>query len=239
MAVKQRFPWVPVSAVVAVGVVAAVAWLQVPGNEGSPSTSATLPSLVLNRIDSVLAKELLAEKLAAYDPAPLFIPSPMNSNEPPLPDSARSGAGGPFVPVPPELTKTGPVKFLPPVPLPQDPVAGLRLTEGERDPLALRRSDTVGEPLKARLGQVQAVRAEDGRVVLTLELSSSAGLPQGDWQPLELMGAVTRAGLAGRLVVTSSSGSAEIDEYFRSHLEENVRIGRRLSEGFYAFRVGP
>lgn len=239
MAAKQRFPWVPVSAVVAVGVVAAVAWLQLPENEGGASASGTLPSLGLTRLDSALAKELLAEKLAAYDPAPLFIPSPMNSNEPPLPDSARSGAGGPFVPVPPELTKTGPVKFLLPVPLPQDPVAGLRLTERADDPLALRRSDTVGEPLKARLGQVQAVTLDSGQVVLTLELPLSTGSPQADWQPLELMGAVTRAGLSGGLVVTSSSGSAEIDEYFRSHLAENVRIGERLSPGFYAFRVGP
>ena len=221
-------------------VVATVGWLQLPDDERRAATHVALPALGLTQIDSSLSKELLAEQLAAYDPAPLFIPSPMNSNEPTLPDEARSGASGPFAPIPPELTKEAPMRFPPPVPIPKNPVDGLRLTERPDAPLALARGDTLVRPLKDRLGQVEAVSTASGRVALVMDLPMPGDhLPEGDWQPLELMGAVTRAGLVGELVVTTSSGSDEVDEYFRSHLKRNVRIGERLSQGFYAFRVGP
>jgi hypothetical protein len=239
MVEKQRFPWVVVAAGVAVMAVAAVTWLQLPEAGAGKGAVATLPVLRLTQIDPTQSKELLAEQLTAYDPAPLFIPSPMNSNEPALPAEARSGAGGPFADIPPELTKTGPMTVQSPVPIPKTPVEGLRLTERTEAPLALARADTQVGQLKGRLGQMQAVSAAGGAVVMVLDLPQAAGFPEGDWQPLELMGAVTRAGLAGDLVVTTSSGSDEIDEFFRSHLKKNVRIGERLSEGFYALRVGP
>lgn len=239
MAAKQRFPWVAVSAVVAIIAIAAVGWLQVPEGGRQRNGTVALPALGLTQIDPSLSKALLAEQLAAYDPAPLFIPSPMNSNAPPLPDEARFGASGPFGPLPPELTKTGPLTFPSAVLVPKTPVDGLRLTERADAPLALARGDTLIKPLEDRAGQVEIVSVASGRVVVVLDLPLSGELPERDWQPLELMGAVTRAGLAGDLVVTTSSGSDEIDDYFRSQLKKNVRVGERLSQGFYAFRVGP
>jgi hypothetical protein len=245
MAVNERFPWVAVSAVVALVVVSAVAWLQIPDGEGRRD-AAPLPALGLTRFDAVMSKELLAEQLEAYDPTPLFLPSPMNSSDPSLSDDTQSGVGGPFDVLPPELTKTGPLNFPPPLAIPQTAVGGLRLTDRAEAPLALARGDTAGAPLAKRFGQIEAVSMASGEVVLTLDLPAPSGLPPadrdlltGDWQPLELMGAVTRAGVVGELVVTTSSGSGVIDEYFRSHLQKNVRIGARVSRGFYSFRVGP
>jgi hypothetical protein len=239
MAAKQRFPWVTVSAVVAAGVVSIVAWLRVPEYSVTPSEGAHLPALGLTQINAARSKQLLAEQLAAYDPTPLFIPSPMNSHEPPITEDARSRASGPFTEIRPELTKTGPLKFPPPVVIPDGPVGGLRLTERPTASLALTRDDEGGGALKTRLARVEAVTAADGRVVLAIDLPFSTEIPPGDWQPLELAGSVNRAGLLGELVVTASSGSGEIDDYFRSLLAKNLRIGARLSEGFYAFRVGP
>ena len=239
MAAKQRFPWVAVSAVVAFGVVMTLAGLQLHFGDPVPVKRGALPALALTRAGADVSAEILAEQLAAYDPTPLFIPSPMGSNDTALPETARPGTGGPFAALPPELTKTGPLKFPSPVVIPGNPVEGLRLTERTDAPLFLLRADTVEGRLAGRLAQVDAVAADNGRVMLTLSLPASADLPQPDWQPLELMGAVTRSGLAGDLVVTSSSGSDEIDEFFRSHLSKNVRIGERLPVGFYAFRVGP
>lgn len=239
MAAKQRFPWVGTSAVAAFGVVIATAGLELPGDFPTPETRASLPALALTGGGAGVSQELLAERLAAYDPAPLFIPSPMGSNDAALPEAVRRGAGGPFASLPPELTKTGPLQFPSPVVVPRTPVEGLRLTERTDAPLALQRADTAGPAVAGRMARVDAVMADNGRILLTLNLPVAAGLPQTDWQPLELMGAVTRSGLTGDLVVTGSSGSDEIDEFFRSHLRKNVRIGERLPVGFYVFRVGP
>lgn len=233
----DRFPWIAVSALAAVGVFGAAVCLRLPKN-WEQDEIAVLPALRLTRAKSP-SKELLAEKLAAYDPSPLFMPSPMSSNEPTLPEEARAGFTGPFAPLNPTLTKKGLIQFPAPVAVPKTPVDGLRLTERTDAAMALAREDTDTTPLPERLGQVEAVSVASGRVALVLELPLPDDHPEGDWQPMELMGAVTKAGLAGALVITSSSGSDEIDGYFRSHLKKNVRFGERLPEGFYAFRVGP
>lgn len=239
MAAKQRFPWVAVSAVVAVVVVATVAWLQLPADYGHPSATASRPAFVLTQNGPGMSAELLAEQLAAYDPAPLFIPSAMSSTGAALADKGRPGSTGPFAEFPPALTKTGALEFPVPVPVPRGPVQALRLTERPESPLAIARAETAGKGLVPRGAQVEAVLASTGRVVVSLNLPVSDALPQTDWQPLELLGAVTRSGLLGELVITASSGSVEIDDYFRSHLRKNLRIGDRLPAGFYAFRVGP
>jgi hypothetical protein len=115
----------------------------------------------------------------------------------------------------------------------------LRLTERTEAALALGRADVAGEGLVVRAGQIEAISLDSGRVVVTHTMPEAPDMPGGDWQPLELMGAITRAGFVGELVVTSSSGSEEMDDFFRFHLRKNVRIDARLRPGFYAFRVGP
>lgn len=246
MAAKQRFPWISVSAAVSAVVVGSVTWLQVPpdfvpAHQPGAGDRAGLPVLGLARIEPASPAELLAEQLAAYDPAPMFIPSAMTSSEPELPPELRPGAGGPFPSLPAELTKTGPLKFPPAVPVPAEAADGLRLTERADVPLVMARADenALGPALAPRLAQVEAITAEGGRVALKLDLPAAADFPAGDWQPLELMGTVTRAGLAGELAVATSSGVDEVDAYFRFHLRKNVRMGERLPEGFYVFRVGP
>ncbi|CAM3055540.1 hypothetical protein RAHE111665_12940 [Rariglobus hedericola] len=228
-----------VSGAVAFIVVAAVAWLQIPSDANQSTDGSKLPVLGLAQTGRAMSAELLAEQLAAYDPTPMFIPTRMSSNEPALPEESTPGVGGPFAALPAELTRSGSLKFTAPVPVPSSPAQGLRLTERPYAPLVMARADEVGRALPARLGQLETIAVDTGRVVLTLDLAAVAAFPIGDWQPLELLASVSRAGLVGELVVTSSSGSDEIDEYFRSHLKRNVRIGERLSEGFYAFRVGP
>jgi len=239
MALKQRFPWIGVSAVVAFMVVVTVAGLRIPDYVGVSNKEVVLPMLGLTQIGPDASAELLAERIAAYDPAPMFIPSPMSSSDSVIEREDQVGAGGPFEALPPSLTKTGPLRFGSTVPVPVDPVEGLRLTERADAALAVGRTDAVGERLFDRGGQIEAISIENGHIALTLNLPETSDMPRTDWQPLELMGAVTRAGFIGELVVTASSGSDEIDDFFRSHLAKNVRLDARLQPGFYAFRVGP
>ncbi len=237
---SPRFPWIAASAVAAIAVVAAVVGLQVPEG-GGPSVEqrAGLPLLGLSQVKASLSADLLAEQIAAYDPTPMFIPSAMNNSDPALPADAQPGTVGPFAGLPPALVKTGPLRFPAPVAIPASPVAGLRLTERAEAPLALARMDTAGQGLSVRAARVEVARLDDGVTELVVELPSPVPLLQGDWEPLELMGAVSRSGQVGGLVITTSSGSDEIDEFFRSHLQKNLRVGARVKAGFYVFHVGP
>lgn len=235
----ERFPWIAVSALVSVVVVSAVAWLQIPDDRGGGASHAGMPTLVLGHVDERGTETLLAERLEAYDPTPLFLPSLMNSNEPPLRGDLRDGLAGPFEPLPPQLTKNGLTDFLIGSPTPLTPLDGFRLTERADAPLTLSRGENAQKPLEPRLGRMHVVDMASGQTIFTMDLPLSAEATLGDWQPLQLMGAVTRAGLTGDLVVTVSSGSDEIDEFFRSYLGTRVRVGARLPHGFYEFLVGP
>lgn len=235
---KQRFPWVGVSAAVSVVVVAVVAALRLPSDIVREPV-APLPTLALARLDPDPSRRLLAERLAAYDPAPMFIPSEMSSSASTLPPESSVGTGGPFAGLPPQLTKSGLLKLPAGVVLPTSTADGLRFTERTDGPLAIGRIDEQGGALAGRLARLEAIELGGRKVALEADVTDGAGFPGGDWQPLELMGAVTRAGVVGELVVTASSGSDEIDAFFRSHLRKNMRIGERLGAGFYAFRIGP
>jgi hypothetical protein len=239
MAAKQRFPWIAVSASATLVLILVVSGLRVPESADESMDQAKLPSLGLTRVGSEASAELLAEQLAAYDPTPMFIPSAMNSSSPVIPPEARPGAGGPFAALPPDLTKSGALKFPVLVPIPANSVDGLRLTERADAAMAVGRMDTVGKEVYSRAGQVEAIAVSDNRRALRLDLPAILELPSNDWQPLELMGSVNRAGLVGELVVVVSSGSEEIDNFFRHHLRKNVRIDARLLPGFYTFQVGP
>ena len=238
MAVEERFPWVAVSAVVALALIAVGAMLP-PINDGQRVVNyGGLPSLGLARIKIDSSTELLTEQIVAYDPAPLFIPSPMNSSDTQLPVGIRPGALGPFSDLPAKFTKRDPLEFPSQVKIPSSPVEALRRTELHDSPLAMGRVDAMEANIENYLARVEVLKSGRWEVVSAILLPKDSALVAEDWQPLELMGAVTRAGWCGELIVTASSGAGEIDDHFRSILRKNVMIGGRLPVGFYTFRIG-
>lgn len=239
MAKQGRFPWVPISAAVAVIAVSSVAWLRVPDEVQRDADRAGVTGLALTRVESDAAGALLSEQLAAYDPGPMFIPSAMSSSAPSLPDEARPEATGPFASIAPELVKSAPVDFPSSVPVPRGPVDSLRSVERADLAFSLARGDLDPLPLGRRFARVEAVLANTGRVVLQFDVPSSPGAPDVDWQPLEMMSAVARSGLVGDIVVTNSSGTEVVDAFLRAYLQDTMRLGQRLPRGFYVIRIGP
>lgn len=106
--------------------------------------------------------------------------------------------------------------------------------------LGLGRAETAIAPLEPRGGFVEVTALADGRNVLSVTIPIEARAP-GDraWAPLEMMAAVDRAGLAGPLVVTEGSRVEEVDAHFRNFLSQTLRIGERLTPGFYRIVVSP
>lgn len=245
---QKRFPWVAAGAAAALLVVGTVAWLQIPAapkSVPSPSGGTALPTLTLTQADGdagrAASANALAEKLSAYDPTVLFLPSAMNSGQKVFHPEGPSNDGGPFGDLGPRLVFNAQKAALPfpaVAATPAGPVEALTLI-ARRDAPVIGRTDGEGGALPARLASVQAARPEDGRVVMALTLPLSAAAPQTDWRPLELVGAVSSTGLVGDLAVSESSGSAEVDAFFAGQLAKGTRVGERLSPGVYVFRVGP
>jgi hypothetical protein len=245
MATVPRFPWLPVTlgASVMVGVGLLVLRLPGPGEEGV-ALQAALPKLELGSLSPAKTADVMAERLAAYDPTPLFLPTALNSTEAAFPETTRQGADLPFTEIAARLPfarGTANVPFPPPVVVPAGPVEGLKLYAGIGQPLALGQLDYAVSRLPARLGQVEAINAQGAKVAINLDLDAAkaARLPEVDWAPLELTGAVTSAGLVGGLSVTLSSGSEETDAFFIEYLTQTLRLGERLPSGFYTLHVGP
>jgi hypothetical protein len=51
--------------------------------------------------------------------------------------------------------------------------------------------------------------------------------------------AVDAAGLVAPAAITRRSGFEDVDSYFQNFLVQTLRVGERLSPGFYRISVGP
>lgn len=227
----------PVAAAVSGVVVFAVSGLRIPVPDGATARGPRV-AFVFETKGKGGSEELLAEKLAAYDPRPLFVPGWMSSSGTVAENQTRRSDSGPFEGIPPELTKITPTRFPGSIRVPSDAAAGLALAGRSDTGLSMGRGGEAGMPLRKRRARVEAVDS-GGREAFAMDLPADGDFPAGDWQPVEMAGAVGREGQLGELVIVAGSGVEKIDEYFRSQLRGNVRIGGRLPAGFYTFRVGP
>lgn len=91
-----------------------------------------------------------------------------------------------------------------------------------------------------RGGFVEVVSTQTGERLWGLALGSEARPPGNTaWAPMEFMAAVDAAGLAAPLVLAQSSRVEEVDAHFRTYLVRTLRIGERLTPGFYRIVVAP
>lgn len=235
----------------AVLVVAAAALLRLPGAPPAGQGRAPLPTVSVTNPGPTGSSPLLAEKLKLDDPTLLFMPADAERGETLLNGSLRPDAGVPAATVTDQKLSFSPdslgagtlaVQFSEPVPAPQNALEGLRLTERPDAPLTLGRTDNSATNLPTRTGWVEAVataKTANSQVAWSGELGRSDRVPAGDWDPLELLGAVAPSGLVGNLVVTRSSGSETVDNQIRQLLTLTLHVGQRLPPGIYTFRVGP
>jgi hypothetical protein len=237
-----RFPWV-VAVLVAIGLVlGAVSLLQVPV-EPTPVAGRPPPRVELARTGDLEGERMLREEVALLDPRPLFLPTERNAGRAgALSDDGRREPGASFNDFSPQLNyneEDVAISFPVGVTVPASAVAALRTEQGRDSMSSFGRRDAPLAALPQRLGFIEVVLAQTGRVVLQDELSPSEGAPTGDWTPVELVAAVGPGGLIGLPVLNGSSGSEGIDAWFPSYLANRYRLGERLQPGFYRIRLGP
>lgn len=239
---QGRFPWV-LAVLVALGLVlGGVSLLQVP-LEPSPPAGRPPPKVELARTGDQEGERMLREEVALLDPRPLFLPTERNAGRAgALSDDGRREPLASFEDFYPQLTykeEDVAIAFPAGVDVPASAVAALRTEQGRDSMSSFGRRDGQPPALPQRLGFIEVVLAQTGRVALRDELPVSEGAPAGDWTPVELVAAVGAEGLIGLPVLTGSSGSEGIDAWLPSYLANRYRLGERLQPGFYRIRLGP
>ncbi len=195
-------------------------------------------SLQLVSVGGAAGDPVLAEDVALFDPATLFLPTRWNSS---YVAKAVRDPGAAFAAYPPKpvFSESAPLLALPEPAVPASPAAALADDPPGVPLLGFGRVAAAVAPLAARGAFMEVVSAAGGRPILAEALTEAAPPPDAPWQPMEFMAAVDAAGLVGPLVATVSSGAAPVDAYFRRYLADTLKIGVRLSPGFYRISVGP
>lgn len=175
-----------------------------------------------------------------FDLTPLFLPTEYNSSRkdyaPREPGSSFQGFAFKKA-----FSDSGlRLRLVPPVTVPDNPAEALVGDPPGAPFLGFGRTDYGVSPLPSRGAYVEIVEAGSGRKVFGEALADARPPAAAPWKPMEFIAAVDAAGLVGPLVATPpGSGVVDVDDYFRRFLADTLRVGQRLTPGFYRISVGP
>jgi hypothetical protein len=224
--------WTAATIAGVVGIVAVAFLIRIPAPP-IPAEGPTPPSVRL--LDPVVIQATMLR-----DPTPLFLPTEFNNSRK---DYVLWEPGGTFAGfrAPWTFDEAGLELHLPPpTAVPASPAETLAGGPPGAPFLGFGRINTVVEPISPRTAYVEIMDAGTGRKVFAEPLvDAHPPVSSVPWQPMEFMAAVDPAGLVGPLVPTTRSGVDEVDSYFRLYLADTLRVGQRLSPGFYRISVGP
>lgn len=245
---QLRFPWVAALAGATLVVVGGASLLQFPAPPDlrrSSDSDAGGPAMLILRVGDGEQDDRLKEELALQDPTPLFLPTSWSSGQ--VNPLVRQDPPAVFSPFEPGLffTNDDPQIMLPaPAVAPGTPLEAVDLVERGPKLLELSRVPLELPPVPPRLAWLEVSRAGTGEVLFSMDVSgagesSVAVLRQEFWAPVEVLIAVSPAGLVGRPAVVTTSGSERVDNWALEFLAGPAALGARLPPGFYRVLLGP
>jgi len=113
--------------------------------------------------------------------------------------------------------------------------------------IGIGRVDQALMPLPARGAIVDIVAVGTGQAALPpqamaqVQALAAKAEPPGKraWKAMEFLAVVDAAGLAAPVTITVRSDVDEVDSYFQNFLTRTLRLGERLTPGFYRISIGP
>lgn len=182
---------------------------------------------------------LLRERALYFDPTPLFLPTPLNFGQGGLPRRLVRQPGQVFE------------NFAPKLHFPDNVLAPYAAESGvgpENLPELLARANEapfagLGQRSEAEIAVEPRAGFLEVRTLIgeRLEMADirAAEVPRTEFAPLEFVVAISAAGVIGKPMLAVSSGSEEVDAFFRDYLVKTYRIGARLAPGRYRIVIGP
>jgi hypothetical protein len=232
--------WAISVAVALVVAVAVVLLVQLPRKQALPKSrpGGGLGVLPLE------SDKTLAEQAELHDPVPLFLNAGWNSRssgasssagrEPGL-ELARSFTG--------KLTyaeDSAAIEFPARVPIPARPADAISLGDPELPFLGMGRKDREIPAPPGRAAYIEVVASETGQTVtsVTGPIRDAKVPTASDWQPLEMLVVVDRAGLVAPPTISRTSTVDGVDDFFRVYLEKGIHLGEKLGPGSYVVTIG-
>ena len=179
------------------------------------------------------------DEAVLLDPTPLFLPTQWNATQrepaPPDPGGRFHGFDSPKLSFAESELK---LDLPSPIPVPAGPAEAVAAEAPTSVLAGLGRVDGPAVGPAARGAFLEIKLASTGSPVWAQAIAAKPP-GQGGWAPVEFVARVDAAGLVGPVVVTARSGLEDVDSYFANYLARTLRIGERLSPGFYRICVGP
>lgn len=245
---NEKRPWLIASLCGLVGAALVLTLFRVPRSPRPKDIGAKIPksdgteSIGLARIDDRDASSRLRDEALLRDPTPLFLPTSWNVGENALPANARQEPGSAFRDYAPKLTF--PIADLrlglpAPIAVPQQVPDVFDTDTPKRPYLGFGQTDRAVDALPKRTAYIEVAAIANGGLALAEPIEASTPPPENNWQPLEFLVAIDRAGLVRPATLVTSSQVSSVDAYFRDFLTDGLHIGERLAPGFYRVSIGP
>lgn len=186
------------------------------------------------------ASRVLAEQAEFFDPTPLFIPTARNFGQGPLPARVLRQPGDIFNDIPANLTfkERALANYAFGYQSEAASVPDI-LEQGNEAPFAgFGRVDGEWTIIPQRVAYVAIKSINTGQEVMGQALPGLK-LPGSEFAPVDFLALVGNSGFIGEPLMTSGSGSEEVDAAVRKYLVQNLRLGDRLAPGQYVVSVGP
>lgn len=187
----------------------------------------------------------LAEQADLHDPVPLFLPVGWNSR----PSGPSSAVGlEPGLELSRSFTgklayaeDSAAIDFPARVPIPARPADAIGLGDPALLFLGMGRKDREIPAPPGRAAYIEVVASDTGLTVasVTGPIREAKVPTASDWQPLEMLVVVDRAGLVAPPTISRTSTVDLMDDFFRGYLEKGIHLGEKLGPGSYVVTIGP
>jgi len=215
-------------------------WSQWRRQTPPPLAHAPEPFVKLASDSAGSADRALVERAEYFDPTPLFVPTERNYGQGPLPGRVVRQPGQVFGDFEPKLTfnENNLASFAAESVTQVDNLPEV-LDRGNEAPFAgFGQTQQAGAALSEREGFIEVKALNSGMLVISGKMEG-ARLSQRDFAPVEFLALVSNAGFVADPVVTTGSGSDEVDRTITEYLVKTYRLGERLAPGQYVVSVGP